>query len=50
MFALQNFEVGGSVLIEKMHTPETNVPFFKKKSPVASNFLEISFIKYLLLG
>ena len=29
-FALQNFEVGGSILVEKMHTPETKMYYFSK--------------------
>ena len=29
--ALQNFEVGGSVLVGKMHTPETKKDHFSKQ-------------------
>ena len=30
-FALQNCEVGGSVFVDKMHTPETKKYHFSKK-------------------
>ena len=31
-FALQNFEKGCSVLVEKMHTPETKSTIFQKNA------------------
>ena len=39
MFALQNFEVRGSVLVEKMHTPETKKYHFSKNSPAMFYFI-----------
>ena len=37
-FALQNFEVGGTVLIEKMHTPETKKYHISKKFACSEQF------------
>ena len=45
-FALQNFEVGGSVLVEKMHTPETKKCHFLKMVRLSCNFMH----KCSLLG
>ena len=49
-FALQNCEVGCSVLVEKMHTPGTKKYHFSKKSPAVGDYLVISRITCLLLG